>query len=243
LPKFKDITGKVFGRLTVIDRVENKGIHTQWLVQCSCNNKTILKVRGQNLVTGNTKSCGCLLRESKEKLTGIYKIHNTAINKIYIGASKDIYTRHNQHILSLNYGDHYNKALQNDWNEYTESKFLFEILELCTADQLFEKEVYWIDKLNSYNEGYNDTRGGKGTKGFNPIVSPLKGRKLSEEHRQKIIKGRKNSKKSSKHLTLEEIDKVKQLLLTTQLTQLEIANIFKVTQPVISKIKTNLNKN
>lgn len=55
----KDLTGKTFGRLTVIERAgSGAGGQAMWLCQCSCNKQTV--VRGQHLRNGNTKSCGCL---------------------------------------------------------------------------------------------------------------------------------------------------------------------------------------
>lgn len=56
-----DLTGKVFGRLTVIKRVENKGGDVQWLCQCECGNSVV--VASKSLKSGNTKSCGCLKSE------------------------------------------------------------------------------------------------------------------------------------------------------------------------------------
>lgn len=61
-----DLTGRKFGRLTVICRaeeVENRYSirRPSWLCQCDCGNQTI--VIGANLREGMTKSCGCLRRE------------------------------------------------------------------------------------------------------------------------------------------------------------------------------------
>jgi hypothetical protein len=57
-----DLTGQTFGRLTVIKRVPSpdklSGRSTWWLCSCKCGKR--LEVRRQSLVTGNTKSCGCL---------------------------------------------------------------------------------------------------------------------------------------------------------------------------------------
>lgn len=65
----KDLTGKVFGKLTVLFRVQNdKQGCSQWLCQCECGNLTIVK--GSSLRTGHTKSCGCAQRELvSEKLS------------------------------------------------------------------------------------------------------------------------------------------------------------------------------
>ena len=61
---FIDLTGKRFGRLTVISRAEEyiapNGWHTpQWLCKCDCGKTTI--ARGQYLRRGTTASCGCFV--------------------------------------------------------------------------------------------------------------------------------------------------------------------------------------
>lgn len=60
----KDLTGMVFGRLTVIQQAEDKiysngSKDSQWLCKCSCGSKPFL-VSGGSLKSGNTKSCGCI---------------------------------------------------------------------------------------------------------------------------------------------------------------------------------------
>lgn len=57
----RDLRGKKFGRLTVLDRVESVNKRTMWLVQCECGNKNT--VDATSLTSGNTKSCGCLRDE------------------------------------------------------------------------------------------------------------------------------------------------------------------------------------
>ena len=62
MTKALDLTGKKFGRLTVIKRVENnKWGKAQWLCRCDCGNETI--VRCDYLVQNRTTSCGCYNRE------------------------------------------------------------------------------------------------------------------------------------------------------------------------------------
>lgn len=65
--KFIDITGQRFGRLKVIELVSknNRG-QTRWLCECICKNERI--VQGSNLKNGNTKSCGCLPKETARKI-------------------------------------------------------------------------------------------------------------------------------------------------------------------------------
>lgn len=59
--KFIDLTGQKFGRLTVIERAENKGGKVRWLCRCECGNKKI--IQGASLKSGHTTSCGCLRGE------------------------------------------------------------------------------------------------------------------------------------------------------------------------------------
>lgn len=40
--------------------------------------------------------------------------------------------------------------------------FTFYVIETCEDDVVNEREIYWIDKFNSYYEGYNNTLGGSG---------------------------------------------------------------------------------
>lgn len=60
--KLIDLTGKKFGRLRVVNRADDyispKGyVAVNWLCKCDCGNTPI--VRGCNLKSGLTKSCGC----------------------------------------------------------------------------------------------------------------------------------------------------------------------------------------
>lgn len=57
----EDLTGKVFGRLTVLERTENRRGRTCWLCQCTCGNKKA--VTAQDLKGGKVKSCGCLMHD------------------------------------------------------------------------------------------------------------------------------------------------------------------------------------
>lgn len=64
-----DLTGQTFNRLTVIKR-HSKNINDRpaWECQCSCGNITIVK--GADLKSGNTKSCGCYkIERTKEVCT------------------------------------------------------------------------------------------------------------------------------------------------------------------------------
>lgn len=61
--KRHDLTGKTFGRLTVLGRSAKKNEHgsVSWIVRCECGN--VRTVYAASLRTGRTQSCGCLHRE------------------------------------------------------------------------------------------------------------------------------------------------------------------------------------
>lgn len=56
-----DLSGKRFGRLTVVARAANKGSRTAWCCICDCGNQCV--VASNDLISGHTKSCGCLFQE------------------------------------------------------------------------------------------------------------------------------------------------------------------------------------
>ena len=59
-----DITGQIFGRLTVIKREENdKYGRARWLCECSCSEHNKIITLGTSLRAGTTKSCGCINKE------------------------------------------------------------------------------------------------------------------------------------------------------------------------------------
>lgn len=53
----KDLKGKTFGRLSVIEEDGRIGTNVAWKCRCSCGN--IVRVRANSLLSGNTSSCGC----------------------------------------------------------------------------------------------------------------------------------------------------------------------------------------
>lgn len=59
----KNLLGKKFGKLTVID-FEKSGTksRTRWLCKCDCGNTKI--VYASKLLSGQTKSCGCLAKDA-----------------------------------------------------------------------------------------------------------------------------------------------------------------------------------
>lgn len=99
MAKYEDLTGKKFGRLTVVgqgpDWIDKKNHKSrQWLCKCDCGSTGILlpEIR---LKTGNTKSCGCIRKEllakrnketvsrNGESKTRIYRIWRAMRHRCY----------------------------------------------------------------------------------------------------------------------------------------------------------------
>lgn len=73
-----DLVGKRFGRFLVESLDENSGKVKYWHCVCDCGTRK--RVFGGDLKRGNTKSCGCLMRESKSEL---FKTHGMARHPAY----------------------------------------------------------------------------------------------------------------------------------------------------------------
>ena len=99
-------------------------------------------------------------------MCGIYMIKNNQNGKIYIGQAIDIYHRWSTHKTELNANRHINRHLQGAWNKYGKDTFIFSVVEECKQQYLNERETYYIDFFDSYENGYNLDRGGQGTTGF-----------------------------------------------------------------------------
>lgn len=62
MPKFDDLTGKRFGRYTVLSRGPSHNGHSHWVCRCDCG--AMKTVRAQNLKESGTVSCGCSHKEA-----------------------------------------------------------------------------------------------------------------------------------------------------------------------------------
>ncbi len=129
----------------------------------------------------------------KKIVSGVYRIKNIVNGKVYIGSSVNIVGRLSNHKKWLSQNIHGNKHLQNAYNKYGDSAFIFEIydevailydLKTLTVEQrrilkrslkpniLFFEQL-WLDNFESWKpeNGYNKS----------PTAGSNLGIKVSEE--------------------------------------------------------------
>lgn len=92
----------------------------------------------------------------------IYIIKNKINDKVYIGqTSTSIRERFMQHTKPSVLKKRGTYKLYNAMSKYGKENFYCELLENnLESDEADNKEIYYIDKYNSYENGYNSTRGG-----------------------------------------------------------------------------------
>jgi len=82
MPKFQDLTGQKFNRLTVIECVgKNKHGQKMWLCRCECGVERVFG--GSSVSSGNSKSCGCLQREAISKIAKTHGLSGHPLYRIY----------------------------------------------------------------------------------------------------------------------------------------------------------------
>jgi len=111
-------------------------------------------------------------------VSGIYQIKNVVNGKLYIGGSVSLGDRLSRHKIELREGKHKNSILQNAYNKYGASNFVYSIRLICPRKDVLKYEQAHLDKIKpEYNIALS-------------AQAPQAGRALSEEHREKFMNGR-----------------------------------------------------
>lgn len=141
--------------------------------------------------------------------SGIYQIKSEINGKIYVGSAINLKGRKLNHFSYLKRGEHENRHLQRHVNKHGLNVLKTSIIEFCPKEKLIEREQYYMDLLKpefnmcpiaASNLGLKHS---EETKKRNS--ESQKGKKLSEEHKQKIREGNigvKRSEETKKRLSL-----------------------------------------
>lgn len=98
----------------------------------------------------------------------VYVITNKINGKKYVGVTQySLDKRFKEHCRDSKTDRCKDRLLYSDMNKYGFKNFSIDELETCSDDERFEKETYWIDKLGTYDNGYNLTYGGAGKQFYN----------------------------------------------------------------------------
>ncbi len=114
------------------------------------------------------KELKMMYKEAKRPM-GIFQIKNGQTGKILVGSSNNLEAMKNREMFMLKTGAHFNRELQQDYNQYGADAFTFEVLETLkltdnpfqdTKKELEELEEKWLKTLQPYDEnGYNKRKG------------------------------------------------------------------------------------
>jgi len=163
----------------------------------------------------------------------VYKITNSVNGKIYVGQTiRNLERRFKEHCIKEGCPIFF-KAIK----KYGKENFNTEVIEECRdTDELNEKEIYWIQKLNSQcPSGYNISKGGSGSSGYS----------LSTDHKRKIAKslyGRVVSKSTREKLRKSKVGKSRPKYVKEAIAR-KLSKSYWFLDPSNTKIKvTNLRK-
>lgn len=110
---------------------------------------------------------------------GIYVILNSSNNHFYVGSTVNLRQRWRQHLWSLDNNRHHNPHIQNAWNKYTGSSFVFLVVEIIgSPSNILNREQAWIDELGASER--------KDCYNFCKIAGSHLGRKRSELTKQRL---------------------------------------------------------
>lgn len=93
----------------------------------------------------------------------VYKITNDVNDKVYIGATHfSLDKRWKEHLRDSKKSSECNRPLYKAINEFGACHFNIFPIENCSDDILYEREKYWVEYYDAFNNGYNATYGGTG---------------------------------------------------------------------------------
>lgn len=143
----------------------------------------------------------------------IYLLQFPNTDKVYVGQAKDPDLRYKRHLQKLRDGIHHSKKLQLDYPECGVPELV--ILEETTKSLADTKEIFWINRYNSYLNGYNGTTGGG-------------------------VSGNSANNNNSKY-SLEDYMAIVAFLAYTDMTTTEIAKELEISKSVVLNVSSQTN--
>lgn len=137
-----------------------------------------------------------------------------------------------QHKYYLNKKTSNHRKLQNDWNEFGENNFIFEILE--KTENLDSLEKYYIEKFDSVKNGYNDTYGG--VFGNRQSEDQIKKRKIKMSGKNNPMYGMNGELNPNCKLLESTVIEIKKMI-SDNIDDLEIIKIKNISKNQFYKIK------
>jgi group I intron endonuclease len=148
-------------------------------------------------------------------MIGIYKITSPS-NKVYIGLSKDIKKRWKGYSIKKKTAPQQPK-LYYSFKKYGVENHKFEILEECKFKDLSKREIYYIKKYDSINQGLNVSEGGYhfgkvniGKKHTKETIAKMKeywAKNAKPRSKETISKISKTKKENPRETTPEMVEK------------------------------------
>jgi group I intron endonuclease len=119
--------------------------------------------------------------EQQEIYGIIYKVTNKINEKMYIGRTTNLKEKmriHMKRALNNKHNSHFHNAIR----KYSKENFKWKIIAKCfSKEELNNVEIEMIEKYNTFENGYNLTRGGEGRFGYSHTEETKK--KISEAER------------------------------------------------------------
>ena len=173
----------------------------------------------------------------------IYIIKNYCNEKVYVGqTTHSIQERFNQHMKPSTIKKRESYKLYNAIAKYGKENFYIELLEETTPDKLDEREIFYIEKFDSYKNGYNSTNGGDSKtickiQDIDKLKEMFNERKTYKEMAEYFGVNKVTVQRTLHSIGLRRNNKIpKEFLLKNQhLFNYQIAKIFDVDEETVSR--------
>lgn len=145
-----DLVGRKFGRLTVLklDKKSDSEKRSYWGCLCRCGVKKV--IRGRDLITKNTRSCGCLQREETSLRSKTHGMSESRFFSIWLNM-KDRCTK----IKNKNFDRYGGRGIKVLWKSFEEFRddmyksYLIHVVKYSSKNTTIER----INNDGNYSKG------------------------------------------------------------------------------------------